>query len=141
MNCLSVMIDTGIKSSVACSKYPSEASGVVPWNSSIDHILPARGLPQIIEAIVGRVAISVVNFLLRPLARHIKPCEAMRIVKRAVDTNFSVTPSLCATGRAVSFRSFATVKPSEIARVRVIMQDFPEFALCDHGYRIAKVCD
>jgi hypothetical protein len=84
-------------------------------------------ITKVSDGIVSLVSVDVVNVHFRPLAGHIKPGEAMRIVPCSLDSNDDVSDSLSGSGRTAFWGTKAKAfQPSEIARNWVVVKKFAQ---------------
>lgn len=106
-----------------------QAAGLIAyWRTMLILLIFAVAcLSQVYKAIVCPVAIHVVNLLRRPFSRHVKPREAVCLVRGsgAADAPISIAMvqipgflSVAATG--------ATFGPCEYTRLRVVVKKFAQ---------------
>lgn len=102
---------------------------VVDVRPPVAHVLAPRGLSQIAEAIIRRIAILMINVLGRPLARHVKPCQPVSEIEAMpfdADLNISVRHGVArhffgATAVPI-LRPLRVVPPSENSRLRIVIE-------------------
>lgn len=58
---------------------------VVRLHGAVDAVLCMRNRPEVLQSVVGRLSVDVVNFI-RPFTMHVKPRQTMTEVKSSVDT-------------------------------------------------------
>ena len=105
------------------------AAGVVALLAAIAHVLGARRLPQIDPAIVGPVAVDVVDLSGWPLAGHNQPRQSVGYVNPVVEADLqTMRPSVLASGDLPSPASIpllgleGRLSPAEKSRFWVVIQ-------------------
>lgn len=96
----------------------------MPVTLSVLHVFALRYRPKIVNSIVGRVAIDVVNDFWRPNTMHIKPCKAVSQIRPPVDHKLEVAARL---GAAQFFPEARSEPAIEFPCSRIVVDDFTEF--------------
>jgi len=83
---------------------------------------------QVANSIVSSVAVNVVNDDRWPYAMHVKPCESMSPVQRAVYVDFDVSTALADTASLPTDEvgTHARFDPSERPGIRAVVQEFAQ---------------
>lgn len=80
------------------------STGVIDPSSRIPRILTIGCDPQIHEAIIGSVAVDVIDVPDRPLSCDVEPGQAMCHIQAAVDPDVPIPAGLSATGNRQQHR-------------------------------------
>lgn len=88
------------------------------------HVERVANFAQVGDAVVGTVAVDMVKEARREHAVHVKPREAMRLVRPVVHVDVDVAGLVGVAGNAASQRHAATHQPRKRAGLRVIAQKF-----------------
>lgn len=93
--------------------------------SSIFLICGCGHVSKIHERVITWVAVNMVNFMLRPLALHVEPCEAVRSIIFLVDANCDAAIKASKMPNATP-ATMSPESPCEIASCRIVMQKFAQ---------------
>lgn len=98
-----------------------QAAGVRSAFRCVRQILGMRGNPKVVEPVVGRVAVLVVNFFLGKFSVHVQPRQTVRVVHFPADVDADVPVRVTSPGnRADNGLRAAGCFPGEQSRVGIV---------------------
>lgn len=117
------------------AKYSGRASLVSP--ALISCVQFSRCFTQILEGVVARIAINVVNVLARPFASHVQPRKSVCPVISAVDHDATPAVLVGVAGNSASLVAWTRSVPQapKDARLRIIGKHFTQ-PRCGEEYDI-----
>lgn len=112
-------------------------AGLTFGRDAVDLVLATGRLAKIIQPIVRRIAINVINLKSRETPIHVKPDEPMSQIDTMVDMQVSPAAPISRTSDSTDPTAlpFANFQPNKISSVRVIPKHSAEFGLGDVGFR------
>lgn len=115
------------------------AEFVVLSSDRIAAVLGGSGSTQVFPAVVRRVVVYMVNIFFGERALHIEEGQPVSFVHRAKHLDLPVPPRVRATGSfPYTHSSTSGADPREHPRFGVVVQNFFQLGLCNHGAIIAR---
>ena len=122
MNGSPINRDCGAETMTTSANPKESRSAVFIGTLPILNVYHGGDISKIRPAVIRRIAINVVDVMLRPLASHVEPCKPVPVGIIGIGSDVNVAVFGNASGLRASEISTHIHSPGEKSRIRVVMQ-------------------
>lgn len=111
--------------------YTKQAAGIPPLaDTHVSTVLGPVSFPQVSPAVIGLIAINVINIANRPTAQHVEEHQAVRAIQRIIHANVAIAVLLAQSPAFVTDSNASPrLCPCEQSGLRVVVQQILEAGL------------